>query len=175
DVSDTVAAEEVLNRTQKTLLTLLEASPYPLIVTRLDTGVIRYCNQKAADMFETPLSGLLGHTAPEFYVNPADRNAFVDKLRDVGKVEGFVAKLRTPNGQPFWAMLSAKTLELNGEPVFLVAFADVTHQKHKEEELEHLAFKDGLTNAYNRRYFVEAAQIELGRAERNRQQPAVAL
>ncbi|HEX7047865.1 MAG TPA: sensor domain-containing diguanylate cyclase [Gammaproteobacteria bacterium] len=175
DVSDTIAAEEVLNRTQNTLMTLLEASPYPLIVTRLDTGVIRFCNQKAADMFETPLSGLLGHTAPEFYVNPADRIAFVEKLHKVGKVEGFVAKLKTPTGQPFWAMLSAMTLELNGEPVFLVSFADVTRQKHKEEELENLAFKDGLTNAYNRRYFVEAARVELGRAERNRQPPAVAL
>lgn len=175
DVSDTVAAEEVLNRTRKTLMTLLEASPYPLIVTRLDNGVIRYCNQKAADMFETPLSGLLGHAAPEFYVNPADRTSFVEKLRTVGKVDGFIAKLKTPNGHPFWAMLSAKTLDLNGEPVFLVSFADVTRQKHKEEELENLAFKDGLTNAYNRRYFVEAAAIELGRAERHRHPPAVAL
>ncbi|HEX7029103.1 MAG TPA: diguanylate cyclase [Gammaproteobacteria bacterium] len=175
DVSDTVAAEEVLNRTQKTLMTLLEAAPFPLIVTRLDNGMIRYCNQKAADMFETPLGGLLGHAAPEFYVNPADRTSFVEKLRSVGKVEGFIAQLKTPSGEPFWAMLSAKTLELNGEPVFLVAFADVTRQKHKEEELENLAFKDGLTNAYNRRYFVEAARIELGRAERNRQPPAVAL
>ncbi len=175
DVSDTVAAEEILNRTQKTLTTLLEASPYPLIVTRLDTGVIRFCNQKAADMFETPVSGLLGHTAPEFYVKPSDRNYFVEKLREAGKVEGFVAKLKTHSGQPFWAMLSAKTLELNDEPVFMVAFADVTKQKHKEEELETLAFRDGLTNAYNRRYFVEAARIELARAERNTRPPVLAL
>lgn len=175
DVSEIVATEEILQRTQQTLSTLLEASPYPLIVTRLDTGMIRYCNQKAADMFETPVSGLVGHTAPEFYVNPDDRTSFVDKLRSEGRMEGFIAQLKTPNGEPFWAMLSAKTLELNGEPVFMVAFADVTRQKDKEAELENLAFRDGLTNAYNRRYFIEAAQIELGRAERNGQAPAVAL
>lgn len=175
DVSDTVAAEEILNRTRQTLTTLLEASPYPLIVTRLDNGEIRYCNQKAADMFESPLSALLGHTAPEFYVDPSDRRFFVEKLRSVGKVEGFVAELKTPGGEPFWAMLSAKTLELNGEPVFMVAFADVTRQKRKEAELENLAFRDALTNAYNRRYFIEAARIELGRAERSRQPPSVTL
>src|SRR5690606_21722171 len=106
DVSDIVAAEEVLHRTQQTLSTLLEASPFPLIVTRLDNGVIRYCNQKAPDMFETPLSGLIGHTAPEFYVNPEDRISFVERLRENGRVEGFIASLRTQGGEPFWAMLN---------------------------------------------------------------------
>ncbi|HLT75913.1 MAG TPA: diguanylate cyclase [Ferrovibrio sp.] len=175
DVSDIVAAEEMLHRTQQTLSTLLEASPFPLIVTRLDNGVIRYCNQKAADMFETPLSGLIGHTAPEFYVNPEDRISFVERLRENGRVEGFIASLRTQGGEPFWAMLSAKTLELNGEPVFMVAFADVTRQKAKEEELATLAFRDSLTNAYNRRYFMEALQAELLRAERSGAYPAVAM
>ena len=175
DVSDIVAAEEVLNRTQQTLATLLETSPFPLVVTRLDTGVVRYCNRKAADMFETPLSGLLGHTAPEFYVNPADRTLFVEKLRDTGRVEGFVAQLKTRSGEPFWAILSAKTLELNDEPVFMVAFADVTRQKNKEAELESLAFRDGLTDAYNRRYFIDAAEKELARSRRSEKYPVMAL
>lgn len=175
DVSDMVAAEEVLHRTQQTLGTLLEASPFPLIVTRLDDGVIRYCNQKAADMFETPVSGLIGHTAPEFYVNRSDRASFIEKLRESGRIEGFIGRLRTSTGEPFWAMLSAHTLELNGEQVFMVAFADVSRQKAKEAELESLAFRDGLTNAYNRRYFMEALQAELARAERLGRQPCVAL
>lgn len=175
DVSDTVAAEEILNRTQRTLATLLEASPFPLVVTRLDTGVVRYCNRRAADMFETPFSGLIGRTAPEFYVNPADREEFVEKLRNTGKVDDFVAQLKTRSGQPFWAMLSAKTLELNDEPVFMVAFADMTRHKNKEEELEGLAFRDVLTDAYNRRYFVEATQIELARSARNAKFPVLAL
>lgn len=175
DVSDSVAAEEILNRTQQTLTTLLEASPFPLVVTQLETGVVRYCNQRAADMFETPVSGLLGHTAPEFYVNPDDRNYFVEKLRSTGRVDGFVARLKTTSGQPFWAMLHAKTLEMNGETVFMVSFADVTRQKTKEEELESLAFKDVLTDAYNRRYFIEAAQIELARSARSERRPVIAL
>lgn len=175
DVSDSVAAEEILNRTQQTLTTLLEASPFPLVVTQLDSGVVRYCNQRAADMFDTPVSGLLGHTAPEFYVNPADRKYFVEKLRSTGRVDGFVARLKTTGGQPFWAMLHAKTLEMNGETVFMVSFADVTRQKNKEEELESLAFKDVLTDAYNRRYFMEAAKIELARSERNDRRPVLAL
>lgn len=175
DVSDSVAAEEILNRTQQTLTTLLEASPFPLVVTQLDSGVVRYCNQRAADMFDTPVSGLLGHTAPEFYVNPADRNYFVEKLRSTGRVDGFVARLKTTGGQPFWAMLHAKTLEMNGETVFMVSFADVTRQKNKEQELESLAFKDVLTDAYNRRYFIEAAQIELARSARSERRPVIAL
>lgn len=175
DVSDMVAAEEVLNRTQKTLMTLLEASPLPLVVTRLDDSVIRYANQRAAEMFEMPVTAMLGRTAPEFYADPSDRGNFVEKLRGTGKVEGFIARLKARGGEPFWAMLSARTLELNGESVFVVAFADVTRQKNKEAELETLAFKDGLTGAWNRRYFIEAARIELARAERSGRPPALAL
>ncbi|MBW3566677.1 MAG: diguanylate cyclase [Proteobacteria bacterium] len=175
DISEAVAAEEILNRTQQTLATLLETSPFPLVVTRLDTGVVRYCNQRAADMFETPLAGLIGRTAPEFYVDPSDREAFVERLRRVGCVDEFVARLKTGSGKPFWAMLSAKTLELNDEPIFMVAFADMTRQKNKEEELEDLAFKDVLTNTYNRRYFMEVTQIELARASRNSRFPVLAL
>lgn len=55
------------------------------------------------------------------------------------------------------------------------SFADVTRQKTKEEELESLAFKDVLTDAYNRRYFIEAAQIELARSARSERRPAIAL
>ena len=175
DVSDAVAMEEVLHRTQQTLNTLLEAAPFPLVVTRLDTGVVRYCNRKAAELFEVAVTSLVGHTAPEFYVDPTDRTWFVDKLQETGSVEGFVALLKTGTGEPFWAILNARTLDLNGEPVFMVAFVDVTRQKKKEAELEHLAFMDGLTDAYNRRYFMEAGRLELARAERNGQQSSLAL
>lgn len=174
DVTEMVAAEEFLHRTQNTLRTMLEASPLPLVVTHLETGVVRYCNQRAADMFDTPVHGLVGHTAPEFYVDPSDRIEFVTQLREHGAVDGFVARLKTRHAQAFWAMLSAKTLELNGEPVFMVTFADVTHQKDKEAELETLAFNDPLTGAYNRRFFAEAAGHEQARSRR-RQRSALAL
>ena len=53
-----------------------------------------------------------------------------------------------------------------GEDVYLHYATDVTKYKKMEEELRHLSVTDVLTNAYNRRYFIQKLEEEMERARR---------
>jgi len=53
-----------------------------------------------------------------------------------------------------------------GEDVYLHYATDVTKYKKMEEELRHLSVTDVLTNAYNRRYFIQKLEEEIERARR---------
>lgn len=166
DVSAQKRAEEALRKHGETLETLFAAAPMPLVLTGLDDGIVRYCNRRAADMFDTKVADVVGRRAPDFYANPEDRNAFVERLRSSGRVDSYEVQLRTVTGRSFWALMSSQAFELQGERVFMVGFSDLTHQKRIEEQLRELATKDSLTGVYNRRSFFEMAEKELLRAER---------
>lgn len=148
---------------EQTLRTLLEAAPIPLVVTTLDEGVVRFANTRAADMFKTTIDAFVGKRAPEFYVNPDERRAFIATLRAAGRVDGFAARLRASDGAGFWSLLSARTMELDGASVFMVGFVDLTEQKEIESRLRALAELDGLTGAFNRRHFFDVAAPTLAR------------
>ncbi len=153
--------------TQKTALdtlrTLLEAAPVPLVVTELDSGVVRFANTRAADMFKTTVDHFVGKRAPDFYVNPDERRMFIETLRSSGRVDAFAARLRSRDGTVFWSLLSARTLVLEGTTAFMVGFVDLTEQKEIELRLRSLAELDGLTGAFNRRHFFEVAAPALAR------------
>jgi diguanylate cyclase (GGDEF)-like protein len=84
-------------------------------------------------------------------------------------------QLKTSTGRAFWVLLTARTLELRGEQVFMVGFAEVTAQKELEQRLWQLATTDVLTGVTNRRHFFEVAQAELSRAERHQHPTTVAM
>jgi len=148
---------------QETLRTLLEAAPIPLVVTTLDDAIIHFANTRAADMFKTTVDELVGKRAPDFYVNPDERRAFIEALRTTGRVDAFAARLRAKDDTSFWSLLSARTLVLEGTNTFMVGFVDLTEQKEIEQRLRALAELDGLTGAFNRRHFFDVAAPTLAR------------
>lgn len=175
DITLRKRAEEALRESEDSLRTLLDAAPLPLVVTGFDDGVVRYCNYRAAMMFELPLDQFVGKRAPDFYAIPTERQSFLDQLKKRGRVDGQSAQLRTSGGRTFWALLNARTLILHGEEVFMVSFAEVTAQKELEQRLWHMATTDGLTQIFNRRHFFELAEAELARAARYGHATSVAM
>lgn len=166
DITNNKNAELALQAGQDTLRTLFHAAPVPLVLTSLKDAVLHYANARAATMFETTPDEIIGRRAPDFHEDPDDRQEFLDRLVKHGRVDGFVTRLRTLKGRPFWALLNAARFELDGEPVFMVGFQDLTEQKAVEERLRELATIDPLTGVANRRHFFETAETEVQRADR---------
>jgi diguanylate cyclase (GGDEF)-like protein/PAS domain S-box-containing protein len=158
--------EETLRRSESALRSMLEAAPTPLFVTRVQDGLLRYCNEPAAAMFEMSVESCVGRSSPDLYVDAAVRETFMETLRREGHVTGFTAQLRASSGRAFWVLMNAKIFDLEGESVFMVGFAELTAQKELEERLRTLATTDALTGAFNRRHFFEQGESELDRAGR---------
>ncbi|MBX3128022.1 MAG: diguanylate cyclase [Polyangiaceae bacterium] len=175
DVTERKVAEEQLRRSREFLRTLLDAAPIPLVVTGIEDDVIRFSNERAADLFEIDLQSFLGRRAPDFYIDASERRALLDELRRSGRAEQHTARLETAQGRPFWAQLSARTLTLDGQNVMMVGLLDVTEQKQLEARLRELATIDGLTGVYNRRHFFELADALVELAERHDRPLSVAM
>ncbi len=166
DITLQKRAVEAAETSRKALHTIFDAAPLPMVLTGLDDGIVRYCNKRAADMFEMTLEEILGHRSPDLFENDEDRRVFVERLSAEGAIDGFAVRLRTKRERGFWALLSAKTLSVDGERLYMVGFADLTEQKRIEEGLRELAATDPLTGTWNRRRLFEIAEEEVQRSER---------
>ena len=61
---------------------------------------------------------------------------------------------------------TATTTIIGGNKHIIESFVDISEMKRLQEELRTLSIKDSLTNLYNRRYFYERTEVEMGRAHR---------
>jgi diguanylate cyclase (GGDEF)-like protein/PAS domain S-box-containing protein len=175
DITAMKEAEAALKNRRRTLETLLEAAPVPLVLTRMADATLLFCNDRAGDLFGATPFELIGRRAPDFYVNPEDRAAFIQRVKRDGRVSGFAARLRSMRDRKFWAVLDAQRFDLEGDDVIMVGFSDVSEQKAIEEDLRTLASTDALTGALNRRRFFEVADSEVARADRYNHPLSVAM
>jgi diguanylate cyclase (GGDEF)-like protein/PAS domain S-box-containing protein len=165
-VDELTRVEQALRRSGENLRTVLGAAPVALVLTRLRDQTVVLANERCADMFEIPLSEVVGQRTRDRYVTPSERDQIIARLAEHGQVDSVLVRLKKRSGVEFWAELSARIVELDGQRCSLVGLYDVTAQKNLEEQLRALATTDSLTGAANRRHFVELAQRERERSLR---------
>jgi len=137
---------------------LLAEHAADVIVTLDREGRFVYVSPSAFD--------LLGYTPDELTGRP---------LSDVTPIQGcplpgtvVEMTLLRKDGSPRWAEVSTAALpeDAGDGAVRVCVFRDVSERKRLESDLKQLATTDGLTGAYNRRFFVELCHQELLQAGR---------
>jgi two-component system NtrC family sensor kinase len=128
DVTAATKAEEQVH-------TIVEVSPVPLVISRLEVGQILFANEPMARLVGIELEQLIGRSAEAFYADPADRQAVVERLREQGSLKGHEVRLQRQDGRTFWASLSLATAELGGETVLLGGIHDIDERKQMEQAL----------------------------------------
>lgn len=166
-VDELTRVEHALRRSGENLRIVLGAAPVALVLTRLRDQHVVLANERCATLFDVPLGEVIGQRTRDYYVNPDERDVVIGKLVKQGQLDGELVQLKKRNGRPFWAEISARIVELDGQRCSLVGIFDVTAQKDLETQLRELATRDSLTGAANRRHFVELAQRERERSLRS--------
>ncbi len=158
--------EARLRHTDENLKMLFEVLPVAVVLTRLSDQRVILTTRRATDLFDLPLRNVVDLYAPDYYVNPADRDRLRALLKEEGRVDNFEAELKASGGREFPALISGQVITFEGEPATLVSAVDVTEQKAVEAKLRQLATTDTLTGCPNRRQFLDVASREFDRAER---------
>lgn len=109
--------EDLLNR-------MFEAAPIPMTLVRLRDGQIVRANGRAVSQF-----GLASRTegnAGLIYRGELDRATFLQELERDGFVDGREASLVRASGDPYWAMLTAQRIRIDGQTCVLVGATDIS-------------------------------------------------
>lgn len=166
-VDELTRVEQALRRSGENLRIVLGAAPVALVLTRLRDQNVVLANERCAALFDVPLADVVGEKTRDYYANPEERDQVIGRLIEEGQLDSVLVRLKKRGGQEFWAEMSARIVELDGQRCSLVGIFDVTERKALEEQLRALATRDSLTGAANRRHFVELAHRERERTLRS--------
>ncbi|PRY26392.1 PAS domain-containing protein [Aliiruegeria haliotis] len=105
---------------------VVENCPAPILMTEAESGRVLYRSPEIDRIFGTKLN------TRDFYIDPADREGFLEALRRDGIVLDYKARFHRADGAPFWGAISARMFEYEGRDVIVSYSRDMTDQLEAE-------------------------------------------
>jgi PAS domain S-box-containing protein len=136
DLTERKLAEKVLKETHNHTQNILEASPSGFAVSHPESGVIEYANKQLATIMRIPLEHFIGMPASNFYKNPVDRAAVIEKIQREGSVTNYQILFQRADGSTFWGLMTLKPTKYKGNSRFFTWIHDVSELKTATEDAE---------------------------------------
>ncbi|PCJ61426.1 MAG: hypothetical protein COA65_00170 [Rhodospirillaceae bacterium] len=133
DVSELKKIETALRESEQRFRAVVEGLPLPLLITRLSDGQILFANSRVGPALDLPVEKIIGAHAKDFYQNPEDRSAIIERTRKHGGIREHELKMKKADGTPITVLLSTHPVTFRGEEAVLAAFQDITAFKKAEE------------------------------------------
>lgn len=174
DITARKRAEEALRASERRFRTIFEDSRDAIYITSED-GRILDVNRAACGLFGAERGELVGLDVEKLYVDSADRERFRRAIARTGSVKDWEVALRTLDGDEMDCLLTSSVRRgADGELLgYQGIIRDVTEQKRFEEQLQHRALHDWLTDLPNRALFRDRLQHAVSRAGRDGETLAV--
>ncbi|MBU1003197.1 MAG: EAL domain-containing protein [Proteobacteria bacterium] len=110
------------------------------------------------------MAAMLGYDSPEdlrlsvtdmeqqLYFDPKDRERYLAKLFEDGRVQDYEIRLKRKDGSMLWVLLHAQVIRNSDGSVRMLegSLVDITDRRRMEDELRHRALHDPLTGLANR-------------------------
>jgi len=128
-----------LSQSEARYRSLVEAAPFPVVISRLTDGVLLYGNHRAELLFGISREQGIGELAVKFYVDQAERARIIAKVLDKQILSDEEIRLYKMGGEIIWVLLSACIMEFDGQPALLSSLVDITERKQLEEKLREAA------------------------------------
>lgn len=133
---------------------ILDASPFPVLITRLMDDSVLYINPIAQKLFGVFGDEIASFQFSSYFQDPVKRVELLSRIKRETVIHSFEVKMKNPKTfDSFWLDLSTRIIDLDGELALYTTFKDMTQNKQKEEELFTQASTDPLTGLFNRRQF----------------------
>jgi PAS domain S-box-containing protein len=135
-LSELEAAHSQLQQADERLRTIIDASPVPLVVTRVADGLIIYANSHLGRLIGYTVEELEGQRSPDFYHDPQDRREVVERLERDGLIDNHEVRIRHRDGSIVWCLFSLVTSRIGDDDVIIGGLYDISERKAAEEKLK---------------------------------------
>jgi len=132
-----VAAEAGLRESEEKFSKAFYSSPDYMTISRLSDGVILDCNEAFESFTGYGRAEAMNRTTLDLgiWLHPAERARFADILRQQGWLRDFECTLQGRDGRRMIALVTASTIDMNGEQCVIAVARDVSRQRRMEQEL----------------------------------------
>ena len=137
DITDRKQMEEKLRLSEKKFSTAFRVSPDAINLTRLEDGTYLEINEGFTALTGFSAGDVVGRSALalDIWVDPEDRGRLVSGLKEHGVVNNLEAQYRRKDGSTLTGYMSARIIEVGGEPCLLSITRDISERKRAEEYL----------------------------------------
>lgn len=136
NVTEEQEAIRALEESEQRYRKLLEDAPFPVIVIRIEDGNFRYLNLRAQKQLGFEKETGIGLCVNDFYIHSHERAHFSEIFRRQGFVSDFEIQLINGKKEPFFALISASSVDFEGVPCALLSINDITERKEAELALK---------------------------------------
>ncbi|MDJ0557313.1 MAG: PAS domain S-box protein [Microcoleaceae cyanobacterium MO_207.B10] len=126
---------------------IAEKIPVAIVISRAIDGIILFNNELFQRKFGFPSSKLINGSESHFYNYPQERELLLALLDQEGVVSDREIKLKKADGRAFWATISMRKIQFDGEAAILSSFLDITERKLAQQSLHQKAL--GFENLYD--------------------------
>ncbi len=175
EIEDRKRVEKALRLSEERYRLLIERNLAGVYVTT-EEGRVLTCNDAFARLFGYESGrGLLEEEGRFPYFDAEDRTRLLSRLRLEGAVSNREVRLQDRKGHAVWALENVRLVEGDaGGPAILEGILlDITDHKLAEQEIEHRALHDALTQLPNRTLLNDRIEVALAMARRAGGTPAV--
>ncbi|QDT28609.1 PAS domain S-box protein [Gimesia panareensis] len=140
DISEKVASEEELRRSEERFSTIFQVNPIAMCITEIDTGIFIEVNENFLTALQCTREEILGKSAFDigFWPSKETRREMIEKVKNEGTAKELYFDFIIPNGTRLCTMLSAVQIYFRGETFLLSCVKDVTRERAALDELEKL-------------------------------------
>ncbi len=135
DITNRKEMERALRESEGLVRSILESAPVPVVMVRASDGLVIYESPAARKMYGRRQQSGEPSYITDLYVNPADRQHYLELLHEKGTVEGYEVQLRRADGLVIWASLTASLIEFQGEEMIVASAQDLTERRAVEEQM----------------------------------------
>jgi PAS domain S-box-containing protein len=132
-------ATEKLRESQKHFATIFHSSPAAIALTRMSDNILVDFNPAWVEITGYSRQEAVGHAASELglWIDPGQCQALVESLLAKDSASGEI-RLRHKSGEKRDLLMSAESIEIEGEDYLLTMAQDITERKQAEEQTQHL-------------------------------------
>lgn len=128
-------AEQALRESEQRLRSILEISPIGVVIVRDSDAKVMYGNARMAEQFGTNEEDLVGKRMAKLYVDPRQRDEWLERATRDGFVRDTEVHMKRLDGNDFWALLSSFPIQYANEPARVNWFYDITRRRQAEHEI----------------------------------------